>query len=247
VRSVSDLVSELGALGIKLTVDGERLHVSAPKGALTPDQPGGSGPPFFCVHGFGGGVLGYAELARQLGPEQPFYGLQAAGLNGLDEPDVRIEDMAARYLQAMRAVQPEGPYYLGGYCYGGIVAFEMARQLRTQGEHVALLANLKGYALRRSEALKQLWRPQVLARLLLNLPYWLRDALRNPGSYRMLLARLRNSLRPKGEPRQWDAYAEQVIAAQFSGETDVRQSYRKLMAVHLQAVRNYVPQAYQAG
>jgi len=96
--------------------------------------------PFFCVHAIGGQVLGYYHLARWLGPDQPFYGLQAPFLTEIGDETKSIEQMAAEYVEAVRSVQPEGPYLLGGYSFGGFVAFEMARQLRDRGEEVALLA-----------------------------------------------------------------------------------------------------------
>jgi thioesterase domain-containing protein len=188
-------------------------------------------------------VLGYAELARLLGREQPFYGLQARGLSGRDEPDARIEDMAASYVQAMRSLQPEGPYYLGGYCYGGLVAFEMARQLRAQGNQVALLAVLEGYAQGRREARRQLWHPRGLARFVLNLPYWLRDALREPGAHRNLPSRRRRKADGSREHGDWDAAVKRVIAANLGDEPDV-DLYRRLMAMHMQAIRDYRPQGY---
>src|SRR5262249_52982882 len=82
------------------------------------------------------------ELARQLGTGHPFYALQAAGLDEGQEPLDRLEEMAARYAEAIRTVQPEGPYHLGGWSLGGLVAFEMARQLTEQGYEVATLAVL---------------------------------------------------------------------------------------------------------
>jgi amino acid adenylation domain-containing protein len=115
-------------------------QVPAPFSPLVPIQRGGARRPFFCVHPIGGNVLCYAELSRLLGPEQPFYGLQARGLDGRQPPLERIEDMAACYVEALRTVQPHGPYQLGGWSLGGVVAFEMARQLRQQGEAVELLA-----------------------------------------------------------------------------------------------------------
>jgi phthiocerol/phenolphthiocerol synthesis type-I polyketide synthase E len=105
-------------------------------------QTSGSRPPFFCVHGAGGNVLIYRDLARRLGPDQPFYGLQALGLDGTCPPLTRIEDMAALYAKEIRRIQPYGPYFLGGYCMGGTVAFEVAQQIQAQGERVALLALL---------------------------------------------------------------------------------------------------------
>lgn len=103
-------------------------------------QPSGTRPPFFCMHGAGGNVLIYRDLARLLGTDQPFYGLQAQGLDGRCPPLTRIEEMAALYVKHIRKVCPRGPYFLGGYCMGGTIAFEVAQQLRSAGEQVALLA-----------------------------------------------------------------------------------------------------------
>ena len=100
----------------------------------------GAARPFFCVAGGGGNVIYLAELARQLGSDQPFYGIQYFGLDGESEPDRRVEDMARRNLQAIRSVQERGPFRLGGHCFGGHVAFEMARMLCDEGETVELLA-----------------------------------------------------------------------------------------------------------
>lgn len=108
---------------------------------LVPIQPNGSNPPFICVHPIFGLVFPYYELAHQLGQNQPFYGLQPIGIDG-ETPLNRIEDMASHYIEALRSVQPKGPYFLGGWSFGGWVAFEMAQQLQNSGEEVALLAVL---------------------------------------------------------------------------------------------------------
>ena len=109
-------------------------------------QPGYSKRPFFCVHPVGGNVLCYADLARHLGPDQPFYGLQALGLNGENAPLTHIEEMAAHYVEVLRAKQPEGPYQIGGWSLGGVIAFEMAQQLHSAGDEVSLLALIDSYA-----------------------------------------------------------------------------------------------------
>jgi len=114
--------------------------------SLVAIQPNGSKRPFFCVHAHGGNVLIFNDLARRLGTDQPFYGLQAQGLDGQQTRHTRIEEMAAHYLNEIKTVQPEGPYFLGGYCFGGRVAFEMAQQLHAQGKRVALLAMIDSYA-----------------------------------------------------------------------------------------------------
>ncbi|HVH72328.1 MAG TPA: thioesterase domain-containing protein [Candidatus Dormibacteraeota bacterium] len=121
----------------------EILSREAPKSrwsSLVTIQPKGSRPPFFCVHPHGGNVLVYRDLSRHVGDDQPFYGLQSLGLDGSRKPLKRIEDMAKAYIDEIRRVQPSGPYFLGGYCLGGAVAYEMAQQLQAQGEQTALLA-----------------------------------------------------------------------------------------------------------
>ena len=104
---------------------------------LVPIRVTGSGAPFFCVHPAGGIVYCFGELAKTLGAERPFYALQAAGLDDDREPFSRLDEMAACYVSAIRKVQPEGPYHLGGWSLGGLVAFEMARQLEAVGAEVA--------------------------------------------------------------------------------------------------------------
>ena len=113
--------------------------------SLVAIQPTGSKPPFFCVHGLGGHVLRFGALAQHLGQDRPFYGLQAYGLDGQHPCHTRVEDMAAHYISEIRSLQPQGPYFIGGYSFGGAVAFEMARQLRERGEDVAFLALLDTY------------------------------------------------------------------------------------------------------
>ena len=106
---------------------------------LVPIQPGGKRRPFYCVHPLGGTVLGFGALARRLGPQQPFFGLEHVRPG---KPTNRVEAMATEYLAAIRKHQPEGPYLLGGKSVGGLVAIEMARMLQAEGQRVELLALL---------------------------------------------------------------------------------------------------------
>jgi aspartate racemase len=103
-------------------------------------QPGSSKPPLFCIHVLGKGFEFYRPLARYLDSEQPLYGLAAQMLDKEQAPPNRVEDLAAYYIKEMQTLQPEGPYFIAGVSYGGIVCFEMARQLHEQGQKVALLA-----------------------------------------------------------------------------------------------------------
>jgi oxalate---CoA ligase len=111
-----------------------------PCSSLVALQPHGSRPPFFCIHGPAGTVLFYQSLARHLGPDQPVYGFQAPIREEGDAAPLEIEAMASAYLRELRAFEPSGPYYLGGLSFGGIVAFEMARQLQVEGQDVAVVA-----------------------------------------------------------------------------------------------------------
>jgi amino acid adenylation domain len=103
-------------------------------------QTSGGQAPLFCVHPIGGTVFCYIELGKRLGEGQPLYGLQAPGVYGECEPMSSVEDLAAHYLGAVRELQPRGPYRLAGWSMGGVVAFEMAQQLRARGEEVSFLA-----------------------------------------------------------------------------------------------------------
>ncbi|ASC73150.1 Non-ribosomal peptide synthetase [Halomicronema hongdechloris C2206] len=132
---------------------------------LVPLQPHGDPPPFFCVHGLGGNVLYFRQLAQYLGPEYPVYGLQAQGLNGEDLPYDSIEAMAAAYIEVIRAVQPQGPYLLGGHSFGSMVAFEMAQQLWAQGLPVGLVAILDRQGPQSLASGSPSWRDRIAVKL----------------------------------------------------------------------------------
>lgn len=117
---------------------------NATRGKISPlacIQAGGEGTPFFGIHGGDGGALFYKGLLPGLRAERPFYTIEAPALvdESLPIEDRRIADVAADYLALLRPVQRHGPYLLGGYSYGGIVAYEMAQQLVAAGEEVAML------------------------------------------------------------------------------------------------------------
>ena len=142
---------------------------------LVPLQINGPRPPFFCVHDVGGGIERFAQLAELLGADQPFYALRGRGQDGEAAPHATMEAMAADYLALVRRVQPHGPYYLGGYCFGGVVAFVMGRQLRAAGEAVALIAIFEGYAPVRTMPPIPFWSPRKWPAMLRNLPGWVAD------------------------------------------------------------------------
>jgi thioesterase domain-containing protein/acyl carrier protein len=98
----------------------------------------GTRPPLYCVHPLGGTVFCFADLARHLAPSYPLYGLQAPGLTQDAPPRASIEELAALYVEVLRARQPTGPYHLAGYSMGGLIALEMARRLHT-GARLAII------------------------------------------------------------------------------------------------------------
>ncbi len=124
----------------QLLGDTSALVRGAEWSALVPIAGSGTAPAFFAVHGGAGTSLLYQPLARLMGDQRPFYGIQAVGLYGRESPQTSVEDMASRYIAEMKSVQSSGPYALGGYCFGGLVAYEMATQLLAHGDEIALVA-----------------------------------------------------------------------------------------------------------
>lgn len=210
--------------------------------SLVAIQPGGPKPPFFCVHAVGGNVLEYHELARHLGPDQPFYALQSQGLDGKRAPLTRIDEMASVYLEEMRAVQPHGPYLIGGRSFGGLVAFEMACQLQAEGEEVSLLALLDTYPIGHYKLLPS-------------------DDKRNASSYRLAkrfeshsrnLKQLRfrrkleylwNKLRYVPAKTKGQVWAS-VFKLYGEGARPIPRLLRNIEQINFSAARNYLPQVY---
>ena len=110
--------------------------------SIIPIRVGGRKKPLFLVHGVGGNVLGFVNLARSLDPDQPVYGIQAQALQSTGPILIQLEAMAAYYIKELRSVQPTGPYSFMGLSFGGLVAYEMAQQLVASGETIHLLGML---------------------------------------------------------------------------------------------------------
>jgi len=125
----------IGELASTVEEDGEETSWSS----LVPLNTSGSRPPVFLMHSHGGNVLEYYPLAHRLGAGQPVYALQSRGLDGTPICEPTVEEMASFYIEEIRSVQPRGPYCLGGFCFGGLLALEAAQRLRAAGESVALL------------------------------------------------------------------------------------------------------------
>jgi thioesterase domain-containing protein len=218
---------------------------SADWSILVPIQPLGERSPFFCVHGVGGGVLGYAALSRHMGLDQPFYGLQAIGLDGVETPDLTVEAMARRYVAMMRAIQPLGPYHLGGYCFGGLVAFEMARQLTEQGESIAHLAIFEGYA-PLGPGGRAIWRrPREWLNFARNLPYWLGDYFEQGSAEFWVAVRRRMRIVGKRMGRRFGRRVT-INSTDVLGEQmeTIPTHARKMYETQIQAQIRYKPQPY---
>lgn len=112
--------------------------------AIVPIQPRGRHASVFAVGGHNGDVFCYRALAQQIGDDQPFFGLQPPGLDGHEEPLRSVEDLAAYFSGQIKAFQPEGPYVIAGFCSGGAIAFEVARQLEQQGAAIPFVALFAG-------------------------------------------------------------------------------------------------------
>ena len=126
-----------------------RLGTSGPSGAaLVPLVEGNSGAPLFLIHHISGDITAYRDLAHYLGIEHTIYGVRVPELDTNEQPLDRVEAMATRYIEQIRALQPKGPYLLGGHSAGAHIAFEMAQQLQATGERIALLAILEADARR---------------------------------------------------------------------------------------------------
>jgi thioesterase domain-containing protein/acyl carrier protein len=196
---------------------------SASWSSLVPIQLSGSKPPFFGIHAVRGDVLFYYDLARYLGSDQPFYALQAQGLDGKQAPHTRIEDMAAQYITEIRTLQPQGPYFLGGWSFGGMVAFEIAQQLHAQGQKVAMLA---------------LFDPQ--------LPGWCKPFRFHVRALRHLANFLQVELKEKLaylQQKTTNVKYRMLKVARLLTSAPYFFEY-PLQAAHEQAEKNYVPQVY---
>jgi amino acid adenylation domain-containing protein len=215
---------------------------------IIPIQPKGDRLPFFCVHELFGNVLCYTNLARNLGPDQPFYAIEARGLDGAEEPFFDIEAMSTYYIDQMRAVQPRGPYALGGLCFGGLVAFEMARQLRENGESVKLVALLDS-GIKSGRGKASGWR--VFETIPMAIPSWLTGALQlNAAQWLDLVKLKRRQLKAKlaaklgrrnGEARHPHSTSFINEMADLFGFSEQQ---RKIAYAQHQAIRKYIPRSY---
>lgn len=213
--------------------------------SVVPIQPGGSRRPFFCIHAAEGNILIYRNLALHLGDDQPVYGLQAKGLDGKAPTLSTFEELAARYVDEIKTVQPEGPYHLGGYCLGGTLAYEIAQQLRANGDEVRLLALFETYNVRPLITKLSASRFLQLRHLVQNLRYhWLNVGL---ASRRQKLRFLREKVDVQSERirlRLSDVLRSTLDRLGLSRSRNRLISNAGLAAAHHRAQWNYEPKPY---
>jgi thioesterase domain-containing protein len=193
----------------------------------------GSKIPFFCIHGAGGGINNYFNLSRRLGEDYPFYALEHTPEQDLPEI-ISVEETATRYLKEIRQVQPNGPYLLGGHCYGGVLAFEMAQQLQKQGQTVGLLVVI--------DAILSETRIESTddddAKFLLRMAESIKTD--NNVHFSVTFEELRDL--PLNE--QLDLINKKT--SYIFSDTEIKDflTYYKLFKAHVQAMRDYIPQVY---
>lgn len=201
-------------------------------------QQRGIKPPFFCVHGVGGHVVMFQILAEYMAPDQPFYALRSRGLDGLHPPFRKIEDMAEFYVNEIQEVYPTGPFLLGGFSFGGFVAYEMARQLSCKGKEVALVALLDTRASKAPRFLESLSSAQALQ-------YNLKKLVQKTGFHLDNLRKL-----PVGEMtgylfrRNNKLIAEDDFVDETIDDPTLPVEFREVMAVNNAALNAYAPGKY---
>ncbi len=207
-------------------------------------QKRGDRPPVFFVHGLWGIIMDYVALSDHLGDNQPFYGLRASDLTIDAYPNDTVEEMANRYINEIRKVQPRGPYRLGGFSFGVVVAYEMARQLQQAGEEIALLALIEGYM--KKYAVYPIYHPKRWGFILKSIPHWV-EGYRYLGHDMMRSWFMSKVRRLRGR-----------IINLFGGEIDLKQyrltssdapgipeRFTELVEHHSAMAAKYYPQPYE--
>lgn len=206
--------------------------------ALVPIKPHGTKPPLYIVHGDGLNVMVFNSIPKYMDADQPLFGLQPKGLNGVDRPDESMEEIAAYYISGILEHNPHGPYFLAGYSFGGIVAFEMAKQLEQQGHVVKLLAMFDtnvGNVQYSGPVLKRLWKKislqfpkmKFIANSLLKYP-------RNVAGYQWFVVK-----------RKWRSMLQKLgITVEEKEAEKIPAHERRIIEKHLSAYRNYQMSRY---
>ena len=202
-------------------------------------QPDGLNPILFCMAAHGGNVLTYRDLSLHLGNEQPVYALQSRGLDGIDEILFRVEDIAADFIAAMRAIQPHGPYYVCGSSFGGLVAYEVACQLEQQDLSVGLVAMFDTFGPGHPKKIPGLSRTKLrLYSQIERVDLHFSNLVHNDWKGRW------NYVKTKGY-RLWRRYRNWVVRSIREARQPIPESILKVQRANAQAQRDYVPGDYQ--
>ena len=206
---------------------------------IVPINQEGSNPPLFLIHGAEGNVLLYRELAGHLGKDQPVYGIQSQGLDGLEKFNPEFEYVAKYYKEEIKKIQPEGPYLLGGYCLGGTIALEIAAQLQEENQEVALLAMFESYNLNSGKDILKYSYEAV--RKIQNVYFHILNYLNIDSKDRPLF--LKNKLQTAAF--RWKARVNHLMGTLFFNTT-VKQKYPHLIVKKLndKAEEKYIPKKY---
>ncbi len=217
-----------------------RLAATGSDSPLVELQPEGRGPGVFWFHPIGGDVLCYLELVQRLGRERPMYGFKAFGLDGEGEPGTSIEGIAALYEPLLREKQPDGPYLLAGWSFGGLVAYELARRLEAAGEEIALLALIDSWPPAAARPIAETSSQEIDDDVAV-LSWFLRDLLMR-GLTDLGLSP--DELRQLEPQRRFDAVVERAIRSELvparGGAERLRRLYRVFQA-HVGAVSSFRP------
>ena len=219
---------------------------SATGSSIVEIQPDGCKVPLMLVHGAGGGMFwGYSNLARHLGPDQPVFAFKSRGLEGREELD-NIEALADAYLADLRVFQPRGPYCLGGYCFGGVVAYEMACRLHRQHEQVAFVGLINSTAPNSSYS-HFAWTPRTALKFARNV------ALKTYYSVKTHPEKLPQTLRWQAQTvakrlacaiRQEPCCDGDIRPHEWMDASHYSEDQTRVWKKHLEALRSYQPPAY---
>jgi amino acid adenylation domain-containing protein len=191
-------------------------------------KPGENRSPLFCVHPLGGNLFDYHTLSKVLDIHRPIYGLQPRGIDGKQQPLERIEDMASYFIQSIKTIQSQGPYFLTGYSFGGIVAFDIARQLTEQGEKIAFLGLVD-------------IRCPVIAELATPFREWIKIQLDR--MQKMTLKQQFNYIYEKLSNPKSQVYRDEVVAT-LSDLDIFTPELVKVLDCNVQAAKEYQPQIF---
>jgi amino acid adenylation domain-containing protein len=193
-------------------------------------------PPLFFLHALGGTLFGYYDLVRRLGEDRPIYGLQSQGIDGKQQPLERVEDMASYFIKSIQTVQPHGPYFLLGYSFGGLVAFEIARQLAELDERVEFLGlvDIRSPIVPKDTMSVKKW-------LNLHLGELKKLEFKDRIKYFTDKVTHRVAIKTKGYAEEY----KNMMTKKLSGFEMFKPELLNVLESNLQATKNYSPQVYQ--